>query len=522
MLQTETKREKINDFGDKIGGAKKDLSSNLLTRLSLITDDTLTVQPLSKVFPRPDFRKLNEAGHITGDTAIRLSYLYKSIPNKPRSGARSILRWIEKVKPVIEYIRQGLENEDIVSILSFLDTDENFINYKREMAAANWPDEDYNPHPFRIIFPHRFSSTKEIIVAKGRYIKFKSYNLDECIKWIRDNTGSGKKPGRMEFSVWRKNDESRYITPKGKKGIVLKTFPNRDEAWAFMENNHEELVRIYNDLRNIHQGRRDWNRPREGHNYRNSSDMTVELFSAMFPFRGVEFGNWVNQIERAAILNEAYDAFCDLASVLNVSTTAITLDKTLAAAFGARGSGNASAHYERIYKVFNLTRKKGAGSMAHEWFHALDNYIMALQGSPLSMATESPVDVQDSELSQAFKDLVRAIAKTDYKTRSEKIDEYKSKKYWGTDIELTARAFETYVIRKLKEQGYFNDYLANVMTYDEYVAKDTYPYPTDLEMYVLTPFYDRLMQSIFKNQKPVISPQIGLGKLYNNSNSIPK
>ena len=135
--------------------------------------------------------------------------------------------------------------------------------------------------------------------------------------------------------------------------------------------------------------------------------------------------------------------------------------------------------------------------MAHEWFHALDNYVMALQGSPLSMATESPRDVQDSDLSQAFKDLIRAIAKTDYKTRSEKIDEYKSKKYWSTNIELTARAFETYVIRKLKEQGQYNDYLANVMTYDEYPCPNVYPYPTDLEMMVLMPYYDKLMECIF-------------------------
>ena len=48
---------------------------------------------------------------------------------------------------------------------------------------------------------------------------------------------------------------------------------------------------------------------------------------------------------------------------------------SLAIAFGARGSGSALAHFEPARNVINLTKLKGAGSLAHEWGHALDFFL---------------------------------------------------------------------------------------------------------------------------------------------------
>lgn len=47
----------------------------------------------------------------------------------------------------------------------------------------------------------------------------------------------------------------------------------------------------------------------------------------------------------------------------------------LAIAFGARGKGKALAHYEPARVVINLTKMKGAGSLAHEWAHAFDDTL---------------------------------------------------------------------------------------------------------------------------------------------------
>lgn len=104
-------------------------------------------------------------------------------------------------------------------------------------------------------------------------------------------------------------------------------------------------------------------------------DVTPQDLLDTFGFRGVEWGNWSAQDERQRILNLAHDALADLAGILNVPRKALSLNGTLGMAFGARGSGRALAHYEPGKLVINMTKLRGAGSLAHEWAHALDHYL---------------------------------------------------------------------------------------------------------------------------------------------------
>ena len=80
-------------------------------------------------------------------------------------------------------------------------------------------------------------------------------------------------------------------------------------------------------------------------------------------------------------LNMGFEALKDLAAALHVSDKDIAHQGTLAIAFGARGSGNAAAHYEPLRKVINLTKMHGAGSLAHEWWHGLDDYLGGKMGA---------------------------------------------------------------------------------------------------------------------------------------------
>jgi hypothetical protein len=107
-------------------------------------------------------------------------------------------------------------------------------------------------------------------------------------------------------------------------------------------------------------------------------DVSPKQFQEQFGFRAGEFGNWNMGGDGQAALNHAFDALHDLADTLGVPPKALSLDGKLAIAFGARGHGgkdSAAAHYERDRAVINLTKIKGAGSLAHEWFHALDHYL---------------------------------------------------------------------------------------------------------------------------------------------------
>lgn len=105
--------------------------------------------------------------------------------------------------------------------------------------------------------------------------------------------------------------------------------------------------------------------------HRDGKNVTAQSFIDTFGFRGVEFGNWVNQAERQVNLNLAYDAFYDLADTLGIPPKAISLGGKLGMAFGSRGSGQHAAHYEPDTVVINLTKTKGDGTVAHEWGHAL-------------------------------------------------------------------------------------------------------------------------------------------------------
>jgi hypothetical protein len=90
--------------------------------------------------------------------------------------------------------------------------------------------------------------------------------------------------------------------------------------------------------------------------------------------RAGEFGNWVNERERQELLDSGYNAFRDLADALGVAPDCVSLNGTLAVAFGARGSGPFAGHYESDRQVINLTKPHGFGVLAHEWGHAFDHW----------------------------------------------------------------------------------------------------------------------------------------------------
>ena len=177
----------------------------------------------------------------------------------------------------------------------------------------------------------------------------------------------------------------RNVTDRKRVQVVQETFPTHTDAMKYMAANAETIIETKTSF-----GEEVLAKPekvmREGIK-RRDRPADAKMFQDTFGFRGVEFGNWLRQDgmagnERQDVLNHAYDGLLDLAEVLNIPPKAISLNGDLALAFGARGHGltGAKAHYERDYGVINLTKMAGAGSLAHEWFHALDHYLGRLDG----------------------------------------------------------------------------------------------------------------------------------------------
>jgi len=167
-----------------------------------------------------------------------------------------------------------------------------------------------------------------------------------------------------------------YRKVTDRKTVVIKDgFATEEDAKRYMAEHAEDILNTKTGF-----GEEILARPekvfRKGAPRREGPAKGQDFLDA-FGFRGVEFGEWNDQAERQEVLNHAYDGLLDLAEILNIPPKALSLNGDLALAFGSRGRGlsSAKAHYERDYGVINLTKLTGAGSLAHEWYHALDHYL---------------------------------------------------------------------------------------------------------------------------------------------------
>ena len=202
---------------------------------------------------------------------------------------------------------------------------------------------------------------------------------------------------------------------------------------------------------------------REGRDYRHGKNVTPQMWQTEFDFYGVEFGNWTSQKDRLFSLNYCFDALLDLSDALDIDEKDIAFQGKLSLAFGARGRSGASAHYEPLRKVINLTKYRGAGSTAHEWFHALDHQIAEFYGvTDTILASESK---QKEKLPGCFNTLIQSLKKdsmgyeTDFFRGSKSFDKTYARDhfgYWASDSEMAARAFACYIKDVL---GFKSDYL---------------------------------------------------------------
>lgn len=252
--------------------------------------------------------------------------------------------------------------------------------------------------------------------------------------------------------------DKKYANNDGQVRIIKEGFASRKNAKSFADSVKDDV------LKTVLQHKEDAKKivyfdtgenSRIGEDYRNGKNVDAEDFMNTFGFRGVQFGNWTNQADRQMAVNQAYDAFMDMARLIGVSPKAMSLNGELGIAFGARGVGGFAAHYEPGEVVINLTKTQGAGSLAHEWWHALDNYFARRAGSAGDMVTDNRrIEMRDA-LRKAFNDMLDLVNGSDYAQRSAAKGEY-----WGRTHEITARLLAEWVDRELKKRGELNTFLS--------------------------------------------------------------
>lgn len=257
---------------------------------------------------------------------------------------------------------------------------------------------------------------------------------------------------------------------------------------------------------------------REGEDVRHGVHVSPEIWQKQFNFRGVQFGNWTSQKDRQFSMDYCFDAFVDLAAATNIANSDIAFGGKLALAFGARGRSSASAHYEPVLQVINLTKMHGAGCTAHEWMHALDYMLAEFCGiSDGIPASESGSD----QLPASFVKLVKYMKtdddgnETDFYRGSKEFDNAYRKAghgYWASNVEMLARAFACYCKDTL---GFKSDYLfahADVYTF-QYDDMDVAAVPQGDERDMLNELFDVLFCDLkkigFLHERPKENGAIG-------------
>lgn len=196
-----------------------------------------------------------------------------------------------------------------------------------------------------------------------------------------------------------------------KRAVVKGGFKSEDEANQYMAAHPAEIIEHqfprYEDYAYLDHVER------KGPEHKTlGKDVTPADFQKAFQFRGGEFGNWQSVKDGITSLNHAYDALHDLSDALGLPAKSVALNGDLAIAFGARGTGgknSARAHYEPDASVMNLTKLKGAGSLAHEWAHALDHHLEDSSERHTAISNPSYKTKIRAEVAEAAKALRNAM-----------------------------------------------------------------------------------------------------------------
>lgn len=425
----------IEDFGQKIGGAKKDLWKSRGLDLSDITEfndaerDKFIVK--NNIWLKPDYEKMYKEEGYSREAVFFIKSVRDAIPTKPELGYHTDQETInQRQEDYIDFVQKLKEELLTVKTTADIDKvglkffDENDYAHKNgyswsvtESGKAAISNKLFKTIQMKPLEAMRKALEKEFLYTQEELLRLRinvkdmnspdlsfddGYTNSQNRVCIREKVYGGTK-----FYYVREDEINNKEAFKEKPHFVavdnniIFAAKTKEEAELFVEAFvNKTLGKIEEKQQEMKQAASDEKAKRKtslvpkqlehiqriGQPVRNK-EIEGQDFIDTFKIKGGEFGNWLNEKDRQANMNFAYESFKDLAKALNMEDKDISLDGRLNIAFGARGSGNALAHYEPLREVINLTKMKGAGSLAHEYFHAIDDIVGKMQGGK-DFATE--------------------------------------------------------------------------------------------------------------------------------------
>ena len=389
------------DFGEKIGGAKKDLWKDR----GLYADDLEAMNEREakkfvkkdNVWKKPDYAAMLEEGIPLGVVyfikkardglnASPQYYRTDDTPEKRTARQKEYIKTVRELQTVLSDVRTVV---DAVKAYDRFFVDNGYLEKVQGWGSgihyrATKKGQD-NP-----VITNKLSNT--MLIRSAEYFERNFTQKAKKEQFCVSKEQKIPKGYAIHFNdgkhTYSKNEDWKpgtYYVTKG-YSILRTNFETKEAALKWVQelakgrNKNGKIRFVPPQLAHV---------KRTGPDYRNGVEITGQHYLDTFGFRGGEFGNWMNQNDRQTSLNMGFEALKDLASALKISDKDIAYQGTLAIAFGARGSGNAAAHYEPLRTVINLTKMHGAGSLAHEWWHGLDDYLGTKMGAK-GMLSEQP------------------------------------------------------------------------------------------------------------------------------------
>jgi hypothetical protein len=361
----------LDDVGQKIGGARKDWRDQFMTPADVedMTDaEVVTLVTKERAFPTPDWRQMREAGADPVALAA-LKNMRDALAAKPtlRQGVtakQAAKLYIEECAFLAEKFQKIRTLDDVSKIPGEF------------MLRHRWGDAAQRANP--LVAQAVFGLVRG--TSRKHPINF-SYREQRAAQALVATGWPNEVPAWLKGFEIQEFTAHRFLIKRGKISVGP-FYESREAAEKALQDAY--AAKKSKKAATGEKAVREPDRPhlatlgRRGPELLNGRNTTSETLLDTFGFRGIEFGEWLPDDERQAVLDLGYEALWDLAVILRIPPSAIGLGGSLAVAFGARGQGGAAAHYEPGRRVLNLTRLRGAGVLAHEYGHALDHWLGVL------------------------------------------------------------------------------------------------------------------------------------------------
>lgn len=475
----------------------------------LITDQTAAAIPagsrgaapitLASVWPRPNFRDAALTGRVPVATSILYMVVYDNLRSAPAAGQSEDLGlspdfWKTQYVRGVSFLRSAWELGEIASLSALGAALGGFMRSgctnDAELKYATSAIAKGHIAPMRspIELPPHLVMRQSSIAAMG---------------WPADmDIPDTAKVGvvKVDASHPQHGYEHGYYPALALMGsnrlVPLKNEPSATRKTAIRAAVEEQLNLNYrNETRG---GTPTLVFSRTGTDWRQGMQVKAAVLASMFEFKGMEFGKSITLGEQQSFMDALYDAAMDLCSIMRMPPAAASCFGRLGIAFGSQGKGAATgaATFDADTWQMHLTKTRGGGALCHEFGHAVDAMLLEVlfDDSKVPAQTQFVSDLMashhDASGIYAISDALiphlrspyykRVLLVIDdicenifsrrrgdsYFCRSEEIDTQKGVIYWSQPRELFARAFETYALDKLTEQGTHNDFL--VRHVDEY------------------------------------------------------